>query len=56
MQRMMEKGDGYADAEINRLTKMMSDSSVTAARKELFQARLNILDAFNASGSRKTEL
>jgi len=58
MQRVLEKGDGYVEAEEKRLAKMAADKSVTAARKEAFQAKLNILDAFggSAGGAAKTEL
>lgn len=58
MARVLAQGDGYVDAESKRLTKMAADKSVAAGRKESFQARLNILDAFRpaAAAASKAEL
>eukprot|EP00879_Flechtneria_rotunda_P018117 GHRR01018998.1.p1 GENE.GHRR01018998.1~~GHRR01018998.1.p1 ORF type:complete len:221 (+),score=85.40 GHRR01018998.1:607-1269(+) len=55
MQRVLDKGDSYAEQETKRLSKMSDDKGVAAAKKETFQWRLNILASFTNKAD-KTEL
>lgn len=46
MQKVIEKGAGYIEAELTRIAKMIEDDGVAAAKKTLFYVRRNILSSF----------
>jgi protein disulfide-isomerase A6 len=46
MQKVVEKGAGYVEAELARIAKMIEDGGVAAAKKTLFYVRRNILSTF----------
>merc|ERR1711907_374175 len=48
MKKISEKGDGFVDSEIKRLTKI-SSGNITPEKKELFKKRLNILPSFKVT-------
>jgi len=47
MKKILEKGDGFAATEMERISKIMA-GSITPDKKDLFQKRLNILPSFKA--------
>merc|ERR1711907_161221 len=52
MKKIVEKGDGFVESEIKRLTKV-SEGKITAEKKEFFKKRLNILPSFKVSDKKE---
>lgn len=49
MQKIIDKGAGYVDSEIRRLTKMAASSAVSGAKKSNFMLRRNVLQFFKGA-------
>ena len=55
MRRMLEKGKEFAVTEAERVKKLLQEK-LTAAKKKLFEAKLNIHLSFNSVMNMKEEL
>ncbi|XP_038059874.1 endoplasmic reticulum resident protein 29-like [Patiria miniata] len=55
MEKMLEKGKGFAATEVERVQKLLKEK-LTAAKKKLFEVKQNILLSFKSFVNRKEEL
>merc|ERR1711871_167575 len=46
MKKILERGNGFVESEIDRLQKMVDSGSISEEKKQFFQRRLNILPSF----------
>ncbi|GBF98985.1 hypothetical protein Rsub_11571 [Raphidocelis subcapitata] len=62
MARVVDNGDGWVEKEVQRLARMAGDKAVTAAKREAFEWKVNVLGGFKkpkaggGGGGGKTEL
>lgn len=54
MQKVLEKGDEFIPAEINRINKLLS-GKVSAEKKKELASRINILQSFTFSSNNKKD-